>query len=73
MSFCSQHGLVVTHSPKLVEILTQDGHAVISIPETSDIIAIILANPQADLLVLDSNLREIDFILQALSNLVHIP
>lgn len=73
MPFSSQHGLVVTHSQKLIETLTQDGHSVISIPESADILAVMIANPQIDLLVLDSGLHEIDFILQALSNLVHVP
>lgn len=73
MPFSSQHGLVVTHSQKLVETLVQDGHAVISIPESADVLQVIIANPQLDLLILDSGLRDIDFIIQALSNLVHIP
>jgi len=73
MPFSSQHGLVVTQSSALIDVLNQDGHSVIGVPDGVSVLPLLVTNPHVDLLVLDTWLHDLSLILQTLTGLVHIP
>jgi hypothetical protein len=54
MPFSSQHGLVVTQSSALIDVLNQDGHSVIGVPDGVSVLPLLVTNPHVDLLVLDT-------------------
>lgn len=73
MPFHSKHGILVSTSQTLPEIMENGGHTVMVIPDAISVLPILVANPHTDLLVIDSNVPNSQTLMQILSGLAHLP
>lgn len=73
MPFHSKHGILVSVSQTLPEVMENRGHVVTVIPDAISVLPILVANPHTDLLIIDSGVPNSQTLMQILSWLAHLP